>query len=318
MILALGCSRPLPLVTEQTYYYWKPRLALTQQDGQFFQTQKIQRLYVRFFDLDWDPKRKDHFARAKLEVRDKAGLPSQVVPVVYVTTGALKHLKKYDRVAARVLAQVRQLAKALGRPDFPEIQMDADWTPSTREAYFALLKAIRGKLGSNGPALSATIRLHQVKYRRETGVPPVNRGILMVYHTSAPQALNTKNSILDKDDARSYLRGLKDYPLPLDVAFPLFSWGSQFNQTGHFLKVFRVKPNDPEIGRSFDHIGGPLYRAKADIYLSGIRFMKDDYLKVETSDPKVVEGLKDLVLRAHPNVPQRVIWFEYSYKKDGL
>lgn len=318
ILLVLGCSRPFPPVTEQTYYYWKPRLDLSQNDGQFFQSQKIQRLYIRFFDLDWDAKTKKPFARAVLYTKDATGLPPQVVPVVFVTAETLKHLKKYEAAAAFVLGRVRDLAKGLGRPDIPEIQMDGDWTPSTREAYFSLLQAMKKRMGKEGPGLSATIRLHQVKYRRETGVPPVDRGILMVYHTSAPQELNTKNSILDRTDARSYLRDLKHYPLPLDVAFPLFSWGAQFNQVGRFLKVFHLKPGDPAIRGSFDHIDGPLYRAKADIYLSGIRFMKDDYLKVETSDPDIAEDLKDLVRREHPNDPQRVLWFEYSYKKEGL
>jgi len=311
-----GCSHPLPLVTEQTYYYWKTSLDLTQEDSRFFQNRKIQRLYVRFFDLDWDPKTGKPYARAVLQFKTSGNLPPQVVPVIYVTTEMLAHLKKYGSTADFILGKIQILARTLGRPDYPEIQMDGDWTPSTRESYFSLLKALKERMGKSRaqpvPDLSATIRLHQVKYRSQTGVPPVDRGILMVYHTSAPQELNTKNSILDDEDARDYLRDIKDYPLPLDVALPLFCWGSHFNQLGHFLKVLRIKPDDPAIGRYFVHLGGTLYRAEEDVYLGGFRYMKGDYLKVETSSPRVARDIEDWVLQEHPNHPQRVIWFNYS------
>ena len=72
--------------------------------------------------------------------------------------------------------------------------------------------------------LSATIRLHQVKYREETGVPPVDYGVLMYYNMGHISAMGA-NSIYDRSTALRYLGKLREYPLPLDIALPMFAWG---------------------------------------------------------------------------------------------
>ncbi len=317
-----GCRQnsPLPTELETSYYYWQPYLNLTSQDGQFFQKQKIQRLYIRFFDLDWDTQTKKFYSRAELHNGSLIGLPSEVVPVVFITPKALAHLQKPSQASRFILQRCEVLSKALGRYPFLEIQMDCDWTPVSRESYFNLLTQFRKDIQQIHPAplLSVTIRLHQVKYRTATGIPPVDRGILMVYHTSAAQELTGKNTLLDERDARSYLTHLKSYPLPLDVALPLFHWGVQFNSIQRFIRLFHIQPDDPAIAQGFNHLSGFLYQAKADVYLCGIRFMKDDYLKVEESDPLVTRRLESWILQQHPNQSQRVIWFDYSCIKGKL
>jgi len=311
-----GCrqNQPLPADLETSYYYWQPRLNLTRQDDVFFQKQKVHRLYIRFFDLDWDKKTKKLYSRAELSNGSLAGLQAEIIPVVFITPQALAHLQKPKQASPFILRRCEAIARGLDRYPFPEIQLDCDWTPVSREAYFNLLTQFKKDISQihPSPLLSATIRLHQVKYRTVTGIPPVDRGILMVYHTSAAQELTDKNTLLDEKDARSYLTYLKSYPLPLDVALPLFHWGVQFNSVQRFIRLFHVEPNDPAIPAGFNHLSGFLYQAKADVYLCGIRFMKDDYLKVEESDPLVARRLESWILQQHPNPSQRVIWFDYS------
>jgi hypothetical protein len=317
-----GCRQnpQLPTGLETSYYYWQPYLNLTSQDGQFFQKQKTRRLYIRFFDLDWDAKTQNLYSRAELHSGALDGLPIEIVPVVFITPKALAHLQGPGQASQFILKRCKILSRSLGRYPFSEIQLDCDWTPISREPYFNLLTQFKQELQRLyfKPLLSATIRLHQVKYRTITGIPPVDRGILMVYHTSAAQELTTKNTLLDEDDALSYLIYLKSYPLPLDVALPLFHWGVQFNSVRQLLKIFHIQPDDPVIGQSFNHLSGTLYQAKADVYLCGIRFMKNDYLKVEESDPEVALRLESWILQQHPNVAQRVIWFDYSCIKGKL
>ena len=55
--------------------------------------------------------------------------------------------------------------------------------------------------------MSATIRLHQVKYRADTGVPPVDRGMLMAYNLLPPDQAGERSSILDN---RELGEGRKD------------------------------------------------------------------------------------------------------------
>jgi hypothetical protein len=73
--------------------------------------------------------------------------------------------------------------------------------------------------------LSATIRLHQYKFPDRTGVPPADRGLLMFYNTGDIHDPDEPNSIFQPAAAEKYLHGAPPrYPLPLDVALPVFSW----------------------------------------------------------------------------------------------
>jgi hypothetical protein len=110
-----------------------------------------------------------------------------------------------------------------------EIQIDCDWTLSTKEKYFALLNTLKNEVDKN-VSISATIRLHQIKYASTTGIPPVKKGMLMYYNMGNLQSL-TSNSIFNEIDAEKYAPYIKQYPLHLDAVLPVFKW----------VKVFRNK-----------------------------------------------------------------------------
>jgi hypothetical protein len=102
-----------------------------------------------------------------------------------------------------------------------EIQFDCDWTPSTKDKYFAFLQEVKKLF--NDKLISSTIRLYQYKYPKEAGVPPVERGMLMCYNAGSVKDPKTRNSIFDKKEIMSYLESA-NYPLPLDYALPVFGW----------------------------------------------------------------------------------------------
>ena len=63
-----------------------------------------------------------------------------------------------------------------------EIQLDCDWNSSTQKKYFNLIEEMKLYPTWENIVWSATIRLHQLKYPKQTGVPPVNKGVLMFYN----------------------------------------------------------------------------------------------------------------------------------------
>ena len=67
--------------------------------------------------------------------------------------------------------------------------------------------------------LSATIRLHQLKFIGESGIPPVDKGLLMCYNMGDLHRLRISNSILETAELKKYIKQLSVYPLKLDVAF---------------------------------------------------------------------------------------------------
>lgn len=95
----------------------------------------------------------------------------------------------------------------------------------TKNNYFLLLKELKNNLNKN---ISSTIRLHQIKYFNKTGVPPVDYGVLMYYNMSSLGDFNTKNYILDNNEAKKYHYNFENYPLKLKLALPLYSQAVQF------------------------------------------------------------------------------------------
>jgi hypothetical protein len=83
--------------------------------------------------------------------------------------------------------------------------------------------------------ISVTVRLHQYRERNENGVPPVPEGLLMCYNLSPVEDVDVRNAIFDLDLLKGYLKA-EPYPLPLDVALPVFSWGAAFRD-GQFLGI---------------------------------------------------------------------------------
>src|SRR5690606_39202367 len=184
-------------------------------------------MYVRLFDSA----RKEEKLRPLGVVRWESTIPAaiEVVPCVYLTNRAMAFLPDTAcaSLAMHVFEKVRLLAGKLDNP-IREIQMDCDWSEETREKYFAFLLALKEKCRIDGWQLSATIRLHQIKYREKTGVPPVDYGMLMFYNMGEMSSPSEENSILNLNTAEKYLGRLEEYPLELDLALPIFSWAVQF------------------------------------------------------------------------------------------
>lgn len=176
-------------------------------------------LYVHYFDVDVaNPAAPDSvYPVAVLREVDTALRLYDIVPVVFVTPRAIKATQYPAGLARRIAALVQQMHEKQFGGRAEALQIDCDWTPSTREAYFQLLEALGESF-----KLSATIRLHQVKYKQSTGIPPVQHGALMLYNMSDLDDF-AQNSIINMPAVRSYLTTQSSYPLPLDVALPLYS-----------------------------------------------------------------------------------------------
>ena len=97
------------------------------------------------------------------------------------------------------------------------------------------------------------MRLHQVKDKQQTGIPKVNKVYLMCYATSSPLDNSNANSILEVNLLKNYLHNLQDYPLKMDIALPIYSWGIVTNHLGKKKLINALEEKDLQ-NRNFQKV----------------------------------------------------------------
>lgn len=223
-------------------YYWKTVFELNDTEKDFLKTHQVRRLYLRLFDVvpaNITPNNEyEVVPNATIAFREAMPEGVEIVPVVYITIDALRLINSPKHNYAEIIAQ-----RILNMTDFNdlgnirEVQLDCDWTQQTQDSYFAFCQAVKDQLEPYGIQLSSTIRLWQLA----CACPPVDRGVLMLYNTGSITNPDTHNSILDLNDVNTYLKN-KPYGLPLDYAYPTYSWYVWFRDNT-YMGLFHDQPS---------------------------------------------------------------------------
>jgi hypothetical protein len=242
---------------------------------------------------------------AKLQAsRDQLQGGFTIIPVVFITNECIQRIdtSQVKQLAENIYNLILEIKQANGFDSIPEIQIDCDWTEATKEKYFLLLNNLKPQ--STNQKLSATIRLHQIKFLSKTGVPPVDRGLLMCYNMGNLKNPATNNSILETEEIKKYTGNLSRYPLPLDVAFPLFNWKVLYHNN-IYSGLIQGLP-DAVFSNSFCSKSGNRYQVLKDTLLQGYDLKKGDMLRDEQSDIKEVLASAAEISRHLKNTPLRV------------
>lgn len=237
-----------------TFYYWKTHLTLNKTEKNTLEKSTYPYLYTRFFDVD---KVTGKFAPVAVITKDKSfQTDKQIVPTVFITNRSFINIKKNEItfLAEKVNDLIQKKIADYSLKTNNEIQIDCDWTSGTKDDYFEFLKQLK-KISQK--EVTCTLRLHQVKDKNLTGIPPVEKVYLMCYSTSSPLENSEKNSILDLNILKSYLSKLEDYPITkIEVALPIYSWGIVTNHLGKhkLINALSVKDlNNPDFKKISSH-----------------------------------------------------------------
>lgn len=230
------------------------------------------RLYIRIMDVEAG----DTGPVPVSPINFKNPLPQQVqiVPVVYIVNQAIKSQTRaqLDNLATKMVYYVDGKVKQAGKATFNELQIDCDWTRTTRDNYFYLLQRIKANPQLKNKQLSATLRLHQLKNQKSSGVPPVNRVMLMCYNMGNLRKYGTQNSILDQSELEKYMgNNLTDYPKPIDIGLPLFSWAVVFRQKQYIGIAKRLQNETLKNKKLFIAAGNNLYTLQQDMPTLGLK-----------------------------------------------
>ena len=260
-----------------------------------FEEQNInEKLYIKVLDVNFSTK----LELLKTNIKET---PKNFIPVIYITNETMKNVD-YSLVSKAILETLKNYK-------FDEIQIDCDWSLSTRSNYFNLLEDLKEKLNKT---ISATIRLHQIKYYTKTGIPPVDYGVLMYYNMSNIGDFNTKNSILDNEIAKKYHYNFDVYPLKLKLALPLYSQAIQFREEKTISLFEGVEEKD--FNNDFEKLENNRYKVLNSHYFKGRYIYKDDIFRLENSNEQDIKiALKDF-LDLSKNRYDEVIFYTLKYK----
>lgn len=264
-------------------------------------------MYVKFFDVDWSENQAIPVPLAetggwedrKIGALKKAEI--EIIPCIFITNQVFQNIPdgKIEWLSKRI--QEKLFALKPENLTFKEIQFDCDWTSSTRDRFFKFLKIFKKKFDNQGFKLSATIRLHQLRDFQDTGVPPVDRGMLMFYNTGDVESWAEENSILDLQAAENYLPSsnfrfpTSNFPIPLDLALPIFHWGVLFRDGKMIRLINNLETSELQDTLRFHKISNNRFEVIKSTYLDGYYLYKNDCIRTEAMDTTLLTKAADLL-----------------------
>lgn len=226
----VGCGNVSDTIEESknSIYHWKTTFDIHEAEAEFLKKHNIERIYVKMYDVATEHNflsgRSDIVPIATTKFVSTIPGNVEIVPVVYITIEALRAMGGREaELAELIVERTLAMCRYNNCGKIRELQLDCDWTSTSKEIYCNLCKLVKESLQAKEMALSITVRLHQLK---ETP-PTADCGVLMLYNTGVLTNHNTRNSILDIKDAKPYIKTL-EYPIPLNYAYPAFGWGVKF------------------------------------------------------------------------------------------
>lgn len=227
ILISISCTEQSS--KDYTFYYWRTHLSLDQTEKDALKKATSPYLYTRFFDIE---KVNGKFQPVAVITKDQTfKTDKEIVPVVFIKNEVFYDITsdEINFLAENVSSLIKKKQTEFGFKISKKIQIDCDWTAGTRKEYFEFLKRLKD---FSRKELSCTLRLHQVKNSKLSGIPPVEKVFLMCYATSSPLENSTRNSILDLPTLKNYLKNVDLYPLDITVALPIYSWGIVTNHVG--------------------------------------------------------------------------------------
>jgi len=300
--------------TERSMYVWKTTINFNETDINFLKTNKITKLYIRFFDISVS-ENGTSFPKAPLKSNTKLGADFEIVPVIFIENESLAKISEdsVENLAKKIVSKTKFLAEnELGLHQFTEIQLDCDWSKNTKQPFFKLIESVK-KISKK--KVSVTVRLHQLKYPEQTGVPPADCGVLMYYNMGQLKNPDEKNSILNNKTGQLYLKNTEKYPLELSLALPVYSWTVHV-RAGKFLSILsNLHEKNVDSLKFLQKQSDNSYLVRSDTLFANTYFRYGDRLRLENVSISELERSKELC-RKFTN--HEIILFSYSPETNFL
>lgn len=295
-------------VVSTSFYYWKTVYANNATEEKYLNALKSNKLYVRIMDVDQG----DNGTIPVSPITFKAKLPDSValIPVVFIVNNVLKNQtpQQLDDLAGKIIYYVNGRIKPSGKSSFNELQIDCDWTRTTRDNYFHLLRRIKSNASLKNKILSATLRLHQLKNQISNGIPPVDRVMLMCYNMGNLRKYGNQNSILEQDELVKYAgNNLGKYAMPIDIGLPIFSWSVVFRKKQYAGIAKRLNPERFSDQQTFKLTDKNLYTLQRNLPEYGL--LRGDEIRYEALSTSQLQSAADYIQKHLSSDSVNIIYF---------
>lgn len=299
----VSCSpKEKPVVS---FYYWKTNFSLSKSEKEAIDNNAVKKIYIRYFDIDLHPKTDDAIPVSPIHFPEKPNV-NEIVPVVFIKNKVLLKANLDVEKLAKQTFDFVNLINTQNKLSCNEIQIDCDWTLNSKANYLKFIEYFK-QLSTK--KISATIRLHQIKYFEKTDIPNVDSGVLM-YYNMGTIGVNTLNSIYDRDIAQRYIESLKKYPLRLNFALPIYSWGIHIRDNKVIGLRSKMSVLDLKNDAKFSLDSNANFVVTISNYRNGTFYKKGDRLKIEAISEN---DLKEMAADLSENTatqPKEIIFYD--------
>ena len=307
VLLTIGCNQERNV--DSSFYYWQQRFNLSNLEKKYLNELKVNRLYIKFFDVVWDASANISKPAAIINFQDTLPENIEIIPTIYITNETISKSNEPEiiQLAERTNKKIKDILKKYNLNSIQETQIDCDWSLSTRDKFFLFLEKLKAE--DISLELSATIRLHQIKFYKKTGIPPVDKGMLMFYNMGDLKNADTKNSILDLDIAQQYLTNFDEYQLPLDIALPIFRWGVLKRRERVVKLINNLNISDLQDTTKYEAVSDINFKVKSSHYLNGYYLYPNDEIRIEQVSFEELEKTKELLKKQLQNQELTVTYY---------
>ncbi|MBR4265896.1 MAG: hypothetical protein IKQ46_07565 [Bacteroidales bacterium] len=295
---------------ENSVYYWKTVFSPDSLESQFLKQYHVKKIYLRYFDVIVD-KNNQLMPNATVRFKKTPSEDLQIIPTVFIVERCLEH--NIDTLAKTLVDRILKMNETHKIKGVKEIEIDCDWTRNSQQKYFNFLTLVHQYLKKKNMKLSVTIRLHQLNMK----TPPCDYGVLMLYNTGNYKDISVENPILGYKECSPYFKYIKDYKLPLCVAFPNFKWLVLFRKGVYNNIIYNQNLADTMLFEKIDDKTYKVIRSKdIPIFMSNadynVMLVAGDTIRLKQADYNEIMKVKSKIHQLRPGLLNQIIIYDLN------
>ena len=290
-----------------SFYHWKSRAEFSAEIEQTLNESHSKKIYMHYFDIE-PVKNQTYYDDGiyptyVIKDIDPSYSDFEIVPVIYITNQVFKTENiDIEKLVNQIKGLIHQISLKYFEKEITSIQIDCDWTQSTKNAYFELLNLLQEYF-----EIDVTIRLHQIKYKEKTGVPPVKHGTLMLYNMGDFKN-NDENSILESSIVQQYIDNTTNYPISLHLGLPIFSQTILTNNDNEYKIIKDTDRHLYETDKHFEAVNHNNFKIIKDTLYKGFYLTSGFNLKLEEINQNEIIKSYQIIEKSKLNIDEIILY----------